>query len=255
MSDLSSMVSRRLPALLIAAAVVAGDSGAARSDPSAKPPDALRYVIQKDDTLRMLAIQHYAAPSAADAIFFHNIASFKTVYERNKRANRSFDATKNPFSSKTIFPDTIIELPTLLRSARGRLYQRRGTPITPELAHQIAVAQRVDLAALADISRRVRPVGVHPPPPPAPLSGYANISKALPPVKREAPPRWFTSPTTDMDRCAVAVCTQYRSLCYYECRAVARRFDDGDVVCANLPSTLPYELDTGDPDRCVTDAP
>lgn len=255
----------RIVTLVVALAMVLGPKSARAQSPAApvSQSDVIQYTIQKGDTLRLIATQYYSAPSAVGAIFTRNKKILEDAYEGVRRSDPKFDARLHPFTIDTIYLKTIIELPALLVSKGGHLYKRMDVPMTPTLAQQIADKGKIDLISLSKIADQFQDgLGIprlpNASPPPLPLTGYKKVvasSRQDATVKRESRPMWHTSPSNDIQVCAVAVCEKYRSLCYFECMAIAIRFDDSDVLCTNLPKTLPYEIDLENKDRCFIGAP
>jgi hypothetical protein len=254
---------RRVVALVVGFAMVGGPWPARAQSPAAPAarPDVIQHVIQKGETLHLIATQYYSAPSAFGAIFTRNREKFKDAYERVKKSDPKFDVLLHPFAINMIYPGTVIELPALLESKRGHLYQRMDVPMTSELAQQIADKGRIDLTNLNKISNQIRDGLTNPPKPdpsPQPLPGYTKIVAASPQdatIKREERPEWHKNPSTELHNCAVAICKKYKNICYFECMTAARRFEDGEVLCNKLPKVLPYEIDLENKDRCSLSAP
>jgi len=207
------------------------------------PPDYvddIEYTILEGDNLYLVATQYYNAPSASAAIFEKNKGTFKKACEQAKSRRCGSD---------TIYPGTIILLPSTLASRSGVLYDRRGSPMERGIAVSVANNKQIDLEGLGALSQRIRPADV-PLPKSPPLLDYPDASGPEIQANRERQPDWHKSPSTDLQRCAKAVCARFKSLCYFECLAVAKRLDDGGVSCKALPRALPYDFDFDVPDRC-----
>lgn len=206
---------------------------------------ALQYTIEKDDTLYLIATRYYGDPDAYSRIFSENRKALQAAFDRNA-APAAKTANSGQVQSQDLWPGTTILLPASFKTMglayEQIIYERRAYPIARDVALKIAAAKTATLGDLAEIVRKTIDPKIKRRSPEAPLGGYIQMTRDKGITQREATPVWYTAPTTDLQHCAISVCKQFESLCFFECIMVAKRMKDGDASCPPSPSQLPYEI-------------
>lgn len=249
----------------------------------ANPPDGVPYVIQEKDTLSLIAERFYSTSDATQALYNYNWQAFSDAYDRARSGIPGFDSVARPKGLNVIFPNTAIVLPSELTSMHGVVYKRSGVPEDDAIkkgsdaeaarlkaereAAEKANAEKVAakkptrplkeiptedlrLKDLNDHLRKQKPKWIIASRANAPQGSRRTMATSTD-AKREKIPRWFEAPSNGVQQCAKRVCEQYRSLCYYECVAVAKRFSDARLSCDILPNDLPYTLNADSREDCA----
>jgi hypothetical protein len=221
--------------------------------PSHAQEDIIKYTIQPNDSLWLIATRYYDDARAFRAIY---------KYAKNKT---QLDKDRKVKSPDKIDPGSTIELPHMLEDKdTGEWYQRRErTPMNEKLGRKIADhgAEGIRLSTASSIvDDDVLPKDLKfKAAPPRPANDYKPLSQA-PKAKRESTPEWFRKPDAPVEQCAKSLCIRFEQLCYFECLSVAKRLLDGDreSICDGLgkkPRTatvvLPYEVDNATRDQCA----